>query len=141
VRVEVIGQDCPVLPGVVVGVQRRSEVVDEQPADGGPRAWVFDVEIRDSDFRGPYVHGRPGARFIYLSWQTTDSGMFRRAKLMLDAVPEDVPREALDQGLRANVSLTMTDGSPVCAAVRPPAIAWSAVTPRPQAPTGGQTER
>jgi hypothetical protein len=141
VRVEVIGQDCPVLPGVVVGVQRRSEVVDEQPADGGPRRWVFDVEVRGGDFRGPYVNGRPGARFIYLSWQMIDSGMFRRAKLMLDAVPADVLQEALNQGLRANVSLTMTDGSPLCAAVRPPAIAWSAKRPRPEAPMGDQAEQ
>jgi hypothetical protein len=59
--------------------------------------------------------------------------MFRRAKLMLDAVPTDVLQKALEHGLRANVRLTMADGSPLCAAVRPPAIAWSAMRPGPQA--------
>ena len=139
VRVEVIGRDCPVLPGVTVGVQRRSEVVDEQPADGGRRTWAFDVEVTQDDFRGPYVHGRRGARFVYLSWQAADSGRFRRAKLMLDAVPADTLREALEQALRVDLSLKMPDGSPLCAAVRPPVVAWSAATP--EGPTGSLAEQ
>lgn len=134
VRVEVIGKDCPVLPGVTVGVQRQSEVVDEQLAAGGRRTWAFDVEVKDGDFRGPYVHGRRGARFVYLSWQAADSGRFRRAKLMLDAVSADTLRDALDQALRADVSLTMPDGSPLCAPFDLPAVAWSAATPG--GPTG-----
>jgi Family of unknown function (DUF5990) len=139
VRVEVIGTDCPVLPGVTVGVQRRSEVVDEQPADGGRRTWAFDVEVEDGDFRGPYVHGRRGGRFVHLSWQAAGSGRFRRAKLMLDAIPAHILREALDQGLRAEVSLTMPDGSPLCAAARPPAVAWSPGTAG--GPTGTLSEQ
>ena len=103
-RVEVIGRNCPVLVGVTVGIQRRSEVVDEQPADGGRPGWAIDVDVRDGDFRGPYVHGRPGARFLYLSWQTPATGRFRRAKLMLDAVPADVLEDARETTLRADVS-------------------------------------
>jgi hypothetical protein len=128
-RVEVIGRDCPVLPGVTVGIQRRSDVVDEQPADGGGPRWVIDVEVSGADLRGPYVHGRPGARFLYLSWQAPDSTRFRRAKLMFDAVPIDVLQAARDATLRADVSLAMPDGSPICAAVRPPTITWSAAPP------------
>jgi hypothetical protein len=126
-RVEVVGTNCPVLPGVTVGIQRRTDVVDEQPADGGLPRWVIDVEISESDFRGPYVHGRPSARFLYLSWRSSAVGRFRRAKLMLDAVPPEVIEAAREATLRAEVVLTMSDGSPVCAAVRPPAVAWSAV--------------
>jgi len=68
----------------------------------------------------------PGARFLYLSWQASATGRFRRAKLMLDAVPADVIEAARETALRADVCLTMSDGGPVCAAVRPPAITWSA---------------
>ena len=71
------------------------------------------------------VHGRPGARFVYLSWRGTAAGgpqMFRRAKLMLDPALLD---RAAGRTLVADVRLTMADGTPLCAAVRPPAVEWS----------------
>jgi len=82
------------------------------------------------DVKGPYVQGAPGGRFIYLSWGTVDARgvftMFRRAKLMLDAVPADV----LDAAARGDVlvaCLGLTDacGEPRCARVVPPAITWT----------------
>jgi hypothetical protein len=77
------------------------------------------------DLRGPFVHGRPGSRFLYLSWQH-ESAMFRRAKLMLDAVAPALLTDNGEAGLRARFRLAMPDGSPLCAAVRPPEIVWSA---------------
>lgn len=127
VRVEIAGVGCPVLPGVTVGVQRGAVVVDEHPADGTPIRWAFDVAWTGTDLRGPFVHGRPGARFVYLSWQREPDGMFRRAKLMLDAIASEVL--AAGGGLLATVGLAMPDGSPLCAAVRPPQIAWTALQP------------
>jgi uncharacterized protein DUF5990 len=124
VLVEIVGVGCPVLPGVTVGVQRGAVVVDEYAADGSPLRWTFEATVRDSELRGPYVHGRPGSRFLYLSWQREPGGMFRRAKLMLDAVPSDAL--AAGTGLVATVGLAMPDGSPLCAAVRPPRIIWAA---------------
>ena len=123
-RIELVGFDCPKLPDVSVGVQRGSAVVDVQAADGHDLRWAFEVQVADGpDMRGPYVHGRPGARFLYLSW--SHSGvMFRRAKLMLDAVPDELLTDPA--GVRARFRLTMPDGSPLCAAVRPPDIEWSA---------------
>jgi Family of unknown function (DUF5990) len=136
VHIEIHGRD---LPGrtccghtdVAVGVQRGKEVVDLRPADAGAVVWAFDVtDVRDragaADLRGPYVHGRPGGRFLYLSWGGVGADgwprMFRRAKLMLDPA---VLADAAGETLVAELSLTMADGSPVCAAVRPPAITWS----------------
>ncbi len=125
VRIELVGWNCPVLPGVTVGVQRGTEVVDEHPAEGGEVRWRLEARlIPGGDLRGPYVHGRPGARFFYLSWLRAPGGMFRRAKLMLDAVPEDLLVE--ERGLRGRVDLAMPDGLPLCAAVRPPAVTWAA---------------
>jgi Family of unknown function (DUF5990) len=125
VLVQIRGTGCPVLSGVTVGVQRGREVVDELPADGTDKRWTVElIVVGGRDLRGPYIQGRPGARFVYLSWQAAGEGMFRRAKLMLDSLPSYE-----DQVL--TVGLTMPDGSPVCAAVRPPAMSWqSAASPR-----------
>jgi uncharacterized protein DUF5990 len=128
VRIELLGVDCPVLPGVTVGVQRGPEVVDQHPADGTNPRWHLEARLVEGrELRGPYVHGRPGGRFLYLSWLRSPEGMFRRAKLMLDAVPDEVLAAAAAAGLHGRVSLVMPDGSPLCAAVRPPRITWSAL--------------
>jgi hypothetical protein len=85
----------------------------------------------DIDIKGPYIQGRPTERFIYLSWGEVDATgrfeMFRRAKLMLDAIPATTITAALTTGvLVGRLGLTDTKGNPLCASVRPPAIAWTA---------------
>ncbi len=129
VRIELVGMECPVLPGVTVGVQRGSEVVDERPANGELLTWQLDVRVVEGagDLRGPYVHGRPGARFLYMSWLRPPAGMFRRAKLMLNEVPAALLAEDSGSGVRGLVRLAMSDGTPLCAAVRPPVVTWSAL--------------
>jgi hypothetical protein len=53
--------------------------------------------------------------------------MFRRAKIWLDAVPDDVMGGACHQDLLiGRLRLTDDQGWPLCAAVRPPRIQWSA---------------
>ena len=73
---------------VHVGVQCRNEVVDLIPGDAAEARWSFTVPTRyagdsTTDFGGPYVHGRPGDRFLYLSWGAVDGEfrIFRRATL------------------------------------------------------------
>ncbi len=119
---------------VHVGVQRRADVVDLVPGDAAEAIWSFSVDVvpADGSFRGPYVQGRRGDRFFYLSWGTVGDDrsftMFRRAKLMLDAVDPAVATAAAEPGhlLLATLALTGGDGSPRCAALRPPAISWTA---------------
>jgi hypothetical protein len=127
VDIVVTGVECPVLPGVTVALQRRKDLVQEFPANGSPLTWRLDARLVEADLRGPFVHGRPGARFLYLSWQREGSGMFRRAKLMLDVLTPDLLARAEQGGLAARLGLVMPDGSPVCASVRPPRIEWSVV--------------
>ena len=56
--------------------------------------------------------------------------MFRRAKLMLDGVPPDVLRRAVETGtLNGRIGLTDEKGNPSCAAMRPPLIEWTAGQP------------
>lgn len=124
--IELVGVDCPALPEVTVGVQRGAEVVDTFAAAGGELRWLLEVRLFDGpDLRGPFVHGRPGDRFVYLSWQHSGT-MFRRAKLMLGSVPAEL-LAASAPGVRARFALAMPDGSPLCAAVRPPAVTWSSL--------------
>ena len=71
---------------VHVGLQRGKDVVDLYPGDAPLAAWSFPVNLKHHDggldFGGPFVHGRRGDRFVYLSWGVVDAGgfrMFRRA--------------------------------------------------------------
>lgn len=121
---------------VHVGVQHKRDVVELRPADAAEATWDLELDVvtkdDELDFRGPYVQGKRGERFLYLSWGTlagSDFSMFRRAKLMLDAVDAAVIRDADRSGKRLLGSLGLTggDGGPRCAAVRPPTIEWTAV--------------
>lgn len=115
-----------------VGVQSRAgDLLDPHPGDEPCAAWAFQATATGTDIKGPYIQGRPGARFIYLSWGSVDDAgtftMFRRAKLMLDAVDPGILDTARRYGrLIARLKLTDASGGPVCAAVRPPLISWSA---------------
>lgn len=135
------GRDCASAPGfpgycnVHVAVQRRgrpSELLDPQPGNAASAAWTFDATVvGGADVRGPYVQGGPGRRFIYLSWgavtATGEFQMFRRAKLHLADIDPAVLRAAERSGtLVARLGLTDAKGHPRCAAVRPPAVRWSA---------------
>jgi hypothetical protein len=126
---------------IEVGVQRRSDVEQTVLGDADAASFAVFVDAAPTDdgfdFRGPYVHGRKGERFLYLSWgKRREDGrhdMFRRAKLHLSAIePSLVARAALeDVPLVGELSLTDAQGGPVCASVRPPDIRW-AVDPLPR---------
>ncbi|MFJ3903753.1 DUF5990 family protein [Streptomyces sp. NPDC090025] len=128
--------------GIHVAVQRRArpaELLAPQPGDAPSAAWTLDCVVTETatgghDIKGPYVQGGPGGRFVYLSWvsvgQDGTATMFRRAKLMLDAVPERTVRAAVGSGvLLGRLGLTDVKGQPLCAAVRPPRIDWTAAAP------------
>ncbi|MFI5803090.1 DUF5990 family protein [Streptomyces sp. NPDC051561] len=136
-RVRLIGDDLPGLTceefrDVHVAVQRGREPDRPVPGDAVGAQWDFTVEVvtgRDGkpDFTGPYVQGRPGARFLYLTWGELPEGgefeMFRRAKIYF----ADLPAGLLARGTAVGrLGLTDGQGKPLCAAVRPPRIAWDA---------------
>lgn len=138
--VRILGLNLPGLGfdghrAVHLGVQRGSEVVDIVPGDSPIAVFDFTIRIVDVgdgelDFRGPYVHGRRGERFTYLSWGELGGdgafAMFRRAKLHLSAIEPALLRQALRPGSRLEAELSLTDGrgGPLCASVRPPVITW-----------------
>lgn len=147
-RIRIDGKDLPGAscgpsqgrPGgyqnVHVAVQRKNEpteLLGLTPADAPAVSWTLeDCTVTGSDINGRYIQGRPNDRFIYLSWGTVDDGefrLFRRAKLWLDAsaVPAGVLADAVRDGvLVGELGLTDVKGNPLCAAVRPPLIRWTA---------------
>jgi len=131
------GRRCGTYNNVHVGIQCGREVVDIHAADEDAVTWTVDVEVRldragAPDVRGACIHGRPGARFLYLSWGTIDAAgiftMFRRAKILF----ADIEPHMLDAAhqsarhLQAHLELTDRHGGPRCGSVRPPDVQWTA---------------
>ncbi|MDG4860945.1 DUF5990 family protein [Streptomyces sp. T-3] len=122
------GRDCGEFQDIHVAVQRGRDPEGEVPGDAPEAVWEFTVERVESparDFKGPHVQGRKGERFLYLTWGEHPPGkeftMFRRAKLFLDDIPDEVAA-----GGTAVLELGLTDshGMPLCAALRPPRFTW-----------------
>ena len=120
------GRTCGCYRDIHVGVQLRKEPIELVAADAPNARWEVDVEVVAQDgereFRGPAVQGRLGERFVYLTWGELRDGtfsMFRRAKLMLDDVPDPSLRTVI-----ARVDLSDERGMPRCARLRAPALEW-----------------
>lgn len=122
---------------VHVGVQRKAEVVGLVAGDAERAVFDLTVDVVEAadgarDFRGPFVHGKRGHRFLYLSWGDVDAegtfSMFRRAKLHLADVDPVVLDAVLGQDATLEATLDLTDecGGPRCATVRPPTVRWAA---------------
>ncbi|MFJ2866612.1 DUF5990 family protein [Kitasatospora sp. NPDC087314] len=138
------GRECGTGPGfpgyrdIHVAVQRRgrpAELLDPTPGDAAGAGWSLECEAKrlpdgGVDITGRYVQGGPAGRFVYLNWVTRDGEawtLFRRAKLLLAAVDRATVEEAVGTGLLvARLGLTDAKGHPLCAAVRPPVVTWSA---------------
>ncbi|MFJ6945119.1 DUF5990 family protein [Streptomyces wuyuanensis] len=126
------GRDCGDFFDVHVGTQRGKEPDQLVPADAEEAVFDLTADVMaapdgTTDFRGPWVHGRRGARFLYLTWGELPAGgtfaMFRRAKLFLGDIPPE-----LVAGGHAETTIGLTDGHglPLCAALRPPRVVWRA---------------
>jgi hypothetical protein len=144
ITVRIIGHNLPGLrfgdyDQVHVGVQReaREQVLDPVPGDASAAVFTFPIDLvtdnGQADFRGPFVQGKRGERFIYLSWgELLPDGqfrMFRRAKLLLAPVTQlgIAEQREPDTIIEATVNLTGKRGGPVCALLRPPDISWQLV--------------
>lgn len=132
VGVNLPGRSWAGYDGIHVGVQRRDQPVELVPGDAPEAVWDIDVGVLpDGDFRGPFVQGKRGERFVYLCWVAVDAAggltRFGRVKLMLGAVDANVVAAAGEPGRRLLATLALTDarGGPRYAAVRPPAISWT----------------
>lgn len=133
------GRDLPGMPGIAVAVQVRDkpkDLLDPVRGDAAGAEWELTVEPfttkqGERTLRGRHVQDGIGGRFVYLSWnEIGDEGeyrMFRRSKLMLSGIPQDVLDAGIASGvLRARVRLTDGKGQPICARLVPPEVEWTA---------------
>ncbi|WP_405722014.1 DUF5990 family protein [Streptomyces sp. NBC_01537] len=136
------GIECAGYWGVHVALQVGRDPADPEPGDAERAVFTARIRLRRAegeppDFAGPAVHGRKGARFLYLTWgEVADDGgftMFRRAKLLLADIPVADLLKAVASGaaVETEVSLTGTDGTAVCGSVRPPHVGWRLSTVPP----------
>jgi hypothetical protein len=129
------GTECVGKTGVRLGVQKGDVVIEDVPADREEVIFTIPLRVIESsrtgqpDFRGPFVHGKLGERFLYLCWgerpaQTWEG--FRRAKLPLRYLSRQLLEKALHAGTPIAVHLDMTDekGVPLTASIKEDAIAW-----------------
>ena len=114
---------------VHVGIQVGKEPRELVRGDADTSSWTIPIEVvareGELDYRGAAVQGRPGSRFVYLTWgDVGEDGsftMFRRAKLMLaDLAPLIIDDRG--QTIVATVDLTDDCGGPRCARLRAPAL-------------------
>ena len=121
--------------GVAFGVQKGHgsayETVQIQHSRGSDLMFEFGVEATGenvdgaADFRGPFVQGPRGGRFVYLDIGTLagqhDSPWSRRLKIPLTGITTTLLRRASSGGspaLEARVPGTGRDGTPSCASVK-----------------------
>jgi hypothetical protein len=141
-RLRIIGHHLPgrqfaCYDNVHVAVQgmRREDVPNAVPGDAAEAVFTFDVDVvtretGEIDFRGPYIHGKRGERFVYLAWAAVSAAgsfeMFRRAKLHLSSLDAQDIEHALTTSspIEGSLDLTNAQGGPLCASVRPPLIQW-----------------
>ncbi len=117
--------------GVAFAMQRgRDELVPPTGNESGSLLFDFDLRIGKPladgrpNFLGPFAHGTPSARFVYVNSGTsagqTDSCWTRRAKIMLAGIDQALLSRALrsDGRLEAHMRGTGKDGGPACASVQ-----------------------
>lgn len=75
--------------GTEHGLQDKSgQLLDGAPGPGGAESFRCVATVRQAADGagppgGPYVHGKPGARFLYLSFRGADGDWMRRTKIAL----------------------------------------------------------
>lgn len=128
-------------PGVRFAMQYGPTAIADlvPPANATSDSLTFEITVRLGAprggellrFLGPFVHGSPGARFLYVnSGQLAgdpDSCWNRRAKVWLEDITA-AQVEAVIEGpggvLEAEVPGTGTDGGPVCASTHVQGRGW-----------------
>jgi len=121
---------------VEVGVQKDEEVIDCVPGDAKAAQFLFPLRVEKNpktgrpNFLGPFAHGKPTDRHLYLSWSARSDAQrvrFRRAKILLNHIEWSSIEKALKSGRPIDATLKMTDkkGGPICASIKPDQIKWN----------------
>lgn len=128
---------CRTLPGirfenrdkVRLGIQKGADVIEDVPGDADSVTFTVPLRVRSHpkngqpNCLGPFAHGTPDDRFLYLCWGERNGEeweAFRRAKVPLKFLNWERLQRPLETGEPIEISLDMTDakGGPVCGTVR-----------------------
>jgi hypothetical protein len=120
---------------VYLGIQKGRQVIETTRADVEKAVFQPTFRVKrfadeSVDFLGPFAQGKRGQRFIYLSWGVLVQGgefrMFRRAKIQLSHLTWKTVEAHLTaaQPIVARLTLTDSEGCPLCATVKAPNIHW-----------------
>jgi hypothetical protein len=133
---------CYNLPGLQVGehravrlgIQKRQEVIDDVPVDAEEITFTAPVRVEfkptgTANFLGPFVHGNPKEKFIYLCWGERHGEEwkgFSRVKLQLFPISHTLLFRAADTNTPLKVRINMQDekGKIVCATIKEKQLSW-----------------
>ena len=129
------GRDFDGKADIKVGPQKGDEVVHDVFGDAKEADFLFDLRVERNaktgkpNFLGPYAHGKPDERFLYLSWGVRNGPhfeMFRRAKIHLSHLDWATIEQAMrrKRPIKAVVRLTDKKGGPLCASVKGEHVEW-----------------
>ena len=99
-------------------IQRGDHVIEDVPADSEkivftiPLRAFLNAQTEQIDFRGPFVKGKVGERFVYLVWRQRDGENWitlRRAKFYLRYIDRERLIHVLDSGNPISLCIDMTD--------------------------------
>lgn len=112
---------------VRLGIQKDRDVVDDVLAEGNSATFtailrVDGLKTGKPNFLGPYAHGKPEDRFLYLCWGERMANQWEligRAKVPLAHLGWDRLNQTWDAGEPVTITVAMTDsrGRPVCGSV------------------------
>jgi len=134
---------CIELPGrkfagklnIKVGAQKSDEVIDDVFGDAPEVVFSFPLRVEKNsktgkpNFLGPFAHGTPTERFLYLCWGERNGKAwlgFRRAKIHLNYIEWKSVEKAMKANgvIEATLKLTDKKGEPLCASVKADKIEW-----------------
>jgi len=82
------------------GLQHVAEVLHRgEPNPDGAVCFKFSLELKTGNaaapvFVGPFAHGPPGKRFLYLGWRNSNGAFAQRLILPLTSISWDLVRQA-----------------------------------------------
>lgn len=98
------------------GLQDKSGVLHPgEPDQDGGVSFELSLEVKLSRseapvFAGPFAHGPPAGRFLYLGWRNREGGFAQRLKIPLGSIGWEEARHAL--GARTELVCVLVDRNP-----------------------------
>ena len=86
------------------GLQDRAEVLHQgQPQADGAVSFTFPLDVKAGSgglpvFEGPFAHGPPRKRFLYLAWRNREGAFAQRLILPLESIGWDLVGQAAESG-------------------------------------------